>query len=313
MTLPFILLLFIVIFFVGVYWIRRITMNDFTSIIKGIEEREKIERDRMFANFSQNNTTLHTRLDHIGTLVSDVSRHAGAMSEVGKSMKDLQEFLKSPKIRGNIGEHILKELLTQTLPKESFLLQHTFKSGEKVDAAIKTSAGIIPIDSKFPMENFRKLTSVESDIDREIARKGFNRDIKLHIDAISRKYIVPDEGTIDYALMYVPSESVYYEVVNDPTLFEYSSEKRVLPVSPSTFYAYLKSILISFEGQKIESTVKEVIAAIKALEKDYKRVDEDLSLLQKHMTNASRALTSVTDGVRAIGGKITRTRELGKG
>jgi len=197
------------------------------------------------------------RLDNAAKVIGGLQKNIGEMSEIGRGMRELQDFLKNPKLRGNIGEQILNELLKQYLPKESFNLQYVFKSGEKVDAAIKTSAGIIPVDSKFPMENFRKISKADTDEERKTYNKLFESDVKKHIDDIGRKYILTEEGTIDYALMYIPSEAVYYEVVNNQSLFDYAGTKRVLPVSPTTFYAYMKAILMSFEGQKIEKQAKE--------------------------------------------------------
>src|SRR5581483_4681099 len=195
-------------------------------------------------------------------VIAQVSKNIGEMSEIGRGMQDLQEFLRSPKLRGNIGEHILKELLGQMLPKQSFHLQYGFKNGTIVDAAIKTEAGLIPIDSKFPMENFRKMNAAKTDAEKNVAEKDFASDVKKHIDAISKKYILTDEGTIDYALMYVPSEAVYYEIVNTATLFDYASNHRVLPVSPMTFYAYLRAILAGFEGQRISQKAQEILSSI---------------------------------------------------
>jgi len=257
--------------------------------------------------------SFNERLDNATRVISQVQRNIGEMSEIGRGMKDLQEFLRSPKLRGNIGEHILKEMLGQFLPKASFNLQYTFKSGEKVDAAITTSAGIIPIDSKFPMENFRKMISAKSDIEKHGYDKEFTRDVKSHIDAISKKYILTEEGTIDYALMYVPSEAVYYEVVNSQELFDYAADKRVLPVSPSTFYAYLKAILMSFEGQKIEKEAKEILASLRAIQKDYLKVEENLGTLQKHLTNAYNMMGNVFSALSHLGQKITSTQNLGEG
>jgi len=222
-------------------------------------------------------------------------------------MKDLQEFLQSPKLRGNVREHVLKEILIQNLPKNSFNLQYTFKSGAKVDVAIKTSAGIIPVDSKFPMENFRKMMK-NSSIE---AKRNFEKDVKKHIDDISKKYILTDEGTIDYALMYIPSEAVYYEIVNNQELFEYGNNRRVLPVSPTTFYAYMRAILMSFEGQKINEKAKEILASIKAIQKDYGRVEEDLGVLQKHLNSAYNKMGEVFNSFGRLGGKITATKNLG--
>lgn len=253
------------------------------------------------------NKSFNERLDNAAKVIGDVQKNIGEFSEIGRSMKDLQEFLSSPKLRGNIGEQVLKELLMQFLPKESFNLQYTFKSGEKVDAAIMTSAGIIPVDSKFPMENFRKMQN-----DKSFA-KTFENDVKKHIDDISRKYILTEEGTLDYALMYIPAEAVYYEIVNNQNLFDYAQSKRILPVSPTTFYAYIKAILMSFEGQKIEKQAQEILASLRAIKKDYGKVEENLSILQKHLTNATNIMGNVFSSFSQLGQKISSTQNLGDG
>ena len=259
----------------------------------------------------QQGKAFNERLDNAARVIGDVQKNIGEMSEIGRGMRELQDFLKNPKIRGNIGEQILNELLKQYLPKESFNLQYIFKSGEKVDAAIKTSAGIIPVDSKFPMENFRKISKADTDEERKIYNKLFESDVKKHIDDISRKYILTEEGTIDYALMYIPSEAVYYEVVNSSNLFDYAGGKRVLPVSPTTFYAYMKAILMSFEGQKIEKQAKEILSSLRAIQKDYEKVGGSLSILQKHLTNAGNVMGDVLSVFTSLGQKISSTRNLG--
>ncbi|MCX6726024.1 MAG: DNA recombination protein RmuC [Candidatus Shapirobacteria bacterium] len=251
------------------------------------------------------------RLDNAARVIGQVQRNIGEMSEIGRGMKDLQDFLRSPKLRGNIGEQVLKELLTQMLPKSSFSLQYSFKSGVKVDAAIQTSGGIIPVDSKFPMENFRRMMESSSEEEKKAAGKEFIRDVKKHIDDIANKYILTEEGTIDYALMYLPSENVYYEVVNNTELFEYGGKKRVLPVSPTTFYAYLKAILMSFEGQKIEQRAQQILASMKAMQKDYEKVEENLSVLGRHLQNAYNQMGNVSSGFGQLGQKITSTQRLG--
>jgi len=252
------------------------------------------------------------RLDNAARVISAVQKNIGEFSEIGRGMKELQEFLQSPKLRGNIGEQVLRDMLSQFLPKQSFKLQYTFKSGDKVDAAVFTSAGIISIDSKFPMENFRKL-GVENEIERKQAKSDFYRDVKKHIDTISNKYILVSEGTVDYALMYVPSESIYYEIANNEDLFDYAQGKRVLPVSPTTFYAYLKAILMSFEGQKIEAQAKEILSSLKAIEKDYEKTEESLSTLQKHLTNAFNMMNNVFATFGSLGQKISSTQNLDTG
>ena len=258
----------------------------------------------------QTSRIINERLDRAAQVIADVQKSLGEMSEIGRGMKDLQEFLRSPKIRGNIGEQVLKELLGQMLPKQSFHLQYTFRSGVTVDAAIKTNSGIIPVDSKFPLENFRKMNKAESEAEKRAAEKEFIRDVKSHIEAISSKYILTEEGTIDYALMYIPSEAVYYEVVNNPDLFDYAGKKRVLPVSPMTFYAYLRAILASFEGQKIEQKAKQILATLRAIQKDYQKVEGNLSVLSRHLQNAYNQMANVLTIFTQLGQKLSSSERL---
>src|SRR3990167_1168878 len=259
---------------------------------------------------NEQSKSFNERLDNAARVIGDVQKNIGEMSEIGRGMKDLQEFLRSPKLRGNMGEHILKELLGQMLPKASFNMQYAFKNGSIVDAAIKTEAGIIPIDSKFPMENFRTLNNAEFDAEKKSAEKMFLADIKKHIDDIAKKYILPAEGTIDYALMYVPSESVYYEIVNNSTLFDYSAKYRVLPVSPMTFYAYLRAILMGFEGQKISQHAQKILAGLRAIQKEYEKVGDNLDTLGKHVTNSYNMISQVDTGFSKLGEKIKNTSTI---
>ena len=286
--------------------------EDLLKIIQMLQSGSKEDRKVLLESLQSNTQALNQRLDNAARVIGQVQKNIGEMSEIGRGMKELQEFLKSPKLRGNIGEHILKELLGQMLPKQSFHLQYAFKSGAIVDAAIKTGSGIIPVDSKFPMENFRKLLSAKEEQERKAILKDFEKDVKKHIDDISKKYILTEEGTIDYALMYIPSEAVYYEVVNDPALFEYSSAKRVLPVSPTTFYAYLKAILMSFEGQKIEAKAKQILQTIRATQKDYEKLADNLTVLGKHLTNAYNQMNNVTNSFTLLGQKLSSVKTLEK-
>lgn len=260
------------------------------------------------STLTENAKQLNERLDRAASVIRDVGKEVGQMSEIGRSMKDLQEFLKSPKLRGNIGEQVLKDLISQMFPKNSFHLQYQFKTGDKVDAAIKTDAGILPIDSKFPMENFQRMMKVESDDERKNAQKDFVKDVKKHISAISEKYILPDEGTMDFALMYLPSESVYYEVVNITDIMDFARRSRVYPVSPSTLYAHLQTILLSYEGKKIEESSREVFKLLRSLKLDYEKVNENLGVLGKHLNNATAQFSNVSTGFTQFGNKLQTTQ-----
>ena len=275
----------------------------------------KVMRDtnkNMVDSLQKNSQSMNKRLDKAAEFIAGVKKEVGQMAEIGRGMKDIQEFLQSPKLRGNIGEMVLKQLLEQMLPKQSFHLQYAFKSGETVDAAISTGAGIISVDSKFPMENFRRMMSGQNAQEKKSASKDFINDVRKHIRAISSKYILTDEGTIDYALMYIPSEAVYYEIVNNPDLFDYAGKYRVLPVSPTTFYAYMKAILMSFEGQKIEARARQILSSLRAIEKDYGKVNDNLGVLNRHLTNAYNQMNNVLLGFNLLGQKLINTKALGE-
>jgi DNA recombination protein RmuC len=261
----------------------------------------------------QTSKAINERLDNAARVIGAVQRNIGEMAEIGRGMKELQEFLKSPKLRGEIGEEVLQDLIAQMFPKNSFFLQHQFKSGDKVDAAIKTDAGILPIDSKFPMENFQRMVKSESEAERERAKKDFIRDIKSHIEAIAKKYILPEEGTMDFALMYVPSESVYYELLQIPEITNFARKSMVYPVSPTTLYAHLQMILLSFEGKKLESKSREVFKLLRAIQGDYEKTEGNLSVLGNHIKNAYNQMSNVFSSFSLLGQKLTSTKELGAG
>jgi DNA recombination protein RmuC len=257
----------------------------------------------MQASIDENNKQINDRLTKAAIAI-------GQVSEIGRNMQELQDFLKSPKLRGNIGEEVLKDLISQTFPKNSFNLQYEFRGGQKVDAAIKTDAGILPIDSKFPMENFTKMNKAVSATEKDAYKKEFIRDVKKHIDDIAKKYILPAEGTMDFCLMYIPSEPVYYEVAANPELLDYARRKRVYAVSPTTLYAHLQVILLSFEGKKIETRSREIFALLRALKVDYEKVNDNLGILGKHVGNASAQFNNVLTSFQQIGKKLDTTKEL---
>src|SRR3989339_185428 len=265
------------------------------------------------ASLQQNYRELFSRLDQATAVISDLKKEAGAFGEVSRSMKDLQDYRKSPKLRGDIGEQDLTDLIAQMFPKHRFLLQYHFKTGQIVDAAIKPQAGIHPIDSKFPMENFQKIYSAASATDKAQARSAFIRDVKKHIKDISGKYILPEEGTLDFALMYIPSESIYYEIVSDQEILDTARAARVYPVSPTTLYAHLQTILLSFEGQKIAGKTQEVFTLLRAVQKDYEKLNDNLSLLGKHLTNAYNSLSTTSQSVVQLGSKLSSARQLKPG
>ena len=241
---------------------------------------------------------------------SQMTRELGKVQEVGRGVKEFQEFLRSPKLRGNIGEQILRDLLEQMLPKENFSLQYQFQEGQIVDAIVKTNQGIIPIDSKFPMENFRIMMENDPQT-KETAKKNFVRDIKKHIDDISKKYILPSEGTVDFALMYVPSEPIYYEIsLNQPDILNYGYQKKIYFVSPNSFYYFLKIIMIGLQGARIEKGARKILNGMKAVEQEALKFEGELSILTSHIDHAKTSSERAQNRFGRLVGKIERLEEL---
>jgi len=187
--------------------------------------------------------------------LGELSRTSQYMAKVGEEISSLSDLFRAPQFRGSIGEHLLGELLSQILSPGQYALQHRFRSGERVDAVIILRAGMVPVDSKFPLDSFRRLMAEKDEQARGRLRRQFVRVTKKHIDDVASKYILPDEGTFDFALMYIPAENVYYETIirdealgEESSLLSYALEKRVIPVSPNSFYAYLQAIALGLKG-----------------------------------------------------------------
>ena len=240
------------------------------------------------------------RLDSAREVISRVSEKLGELSktseqihEVGKNIATLQEILRPPKLRGGLGEQFLGELLSQILPPEFFTLQYCFSSGERVDAVVRIGEKLVPIDSKFPLDNFKRIVECKTDEERKSFQKMFYRDVKKHIDDIASKYIVPQEKTYDFALLYIPAENVYYETITKDESFgeekgvlNYALNKRVIPVSPNSFYAYLQVIILGLKGLQIEKDAVKIQALLAGLKKDIGGFQEDFQLVGRHLTNA---------------------------
>lgn len=255
--------------------------------------------------------TVAERLDAAAQALSIVHRDLGQMQEIGRQMREFQDFFRSPKLRGNIGEQVLRELLEQVLPRSCFRLQHRYTSGQVVDAVVVSDKGLIPIDAKFPLEDYRQIRGAQTEEERARYLHSFVRTIRRHIDTISEKYIAPAEGTVDFALMYVPSEAVYYEIVaGDHALLTYAQQRRVVVVSPNSFYLFLHVVLMGLEGQRIEETARRILQALDGLRQDAGRLGEDLRLLNTHLNNARTALERVNSDFVQLTGKIEGMRQL---
>ena len=247
--------------------------------------------DRRMEHASKQTNAIHKQLGDVGRATTLLAEHA-------KELGQLQQVLRPPKARGGFGELLLGNLLRDRLPAEAYSLQYGFKSGERVDAVIRVDR-LAPIDAKFPLDNFERLVDAQENSERELHEKAFSRDVKGHVDAIAAKYIRPDEGTYDFAFMYLPSEAIYYELVCGKTgaLLSYAHEKRVLPVSPTTLTAYLQVVVLGLKGLQIEQHAHEVMAYCAQLQKDFGRFKEDFDLVGTHL---GRAQTKFVDAEKRL-------------
>jgi DNA recombination protein RmuC len=236
--------------------------------------------DRRLESASQTSIRIHERLGKVDEATTQMLQRA-------QDLARLEQALRPPKARGGFGELLLENLLRDRLPPSAYRMQYTFDSGERVDAIVSVDR-IIPIDSKFPLDNYNRLVEAESDDERVLAERLFARDVKQHIDAISAKYIRPDEGTYDFAFMYIPVEAVYYELACGKTgaLLSYANERRVFPVSPTTFTAYLQVIALGLRGMQIEEHAHEVMAYVADLQRDFERFADDFDKIGTHLGHA---------------------------
>ena len=251
-------------------------------------------------NLSATQSNITNQLASSNRVFSDINTKLGALEttakniqEIGKDISSLQSILQAPKLRGNLGEFFLEDLLTQILPNANFEIKHSFKNGTQVDAIIKLGGNIVSVDSKFPLESFQRLIAANSEDDKKIYKREFINTVKKRIDEISGKYINPAEGTFDFAIMYIPAENVYYEtIINDSLtnkdyeLFNYAMSKHVIPVSPNSFYAYLQALAYGLKGLQIEQEAKNMLGKLSKIQDKFGKFFEDYNLVGKHLSNA---------------------------
>jgi DNA recombination protein RmuC len=254
------------------------------------------------------------RVQEVQSRLAQMDEANKRILEVGRSIASLQEILRAPKVRGGLGEFLLGDLLAQIMPVEYFSLQYSFKSGERVDAVIRLSQGLVPVDAKFPLENFQKSLLAQEEGARKSFLKLFAADVKKHVESIAGKYILPNEGTCDFALMYIPAENVYYEAfIKDDAvgegkgLRELTFEKHVIPVSPNSFYAYLHTILLGLRSLKVEESAREIIKQLGGLHGQLDKFQEEFRKLGKHLEQskgsydlAQRQMEKFSDKLAAV-------------
>jgi DNA recombination protein RmuC len=233
---------------------------------------------------------VQTAFASLQTQVGEMSEQARQIADVSKGLGDLERILSAPKLRGGVGEMQLENLLAQVFAREQYDVQYRFTSGDIVDAIVHLPQGDVAIDSKFSLENFRRMAEAENDADRKAARRDFLKDVKKRIDEIASKYVRPAEGTLPLALMYVPAENVYYEAIirdeNGDDIYDYCVQRRVFPVSPNSLYAYLQTIIVGMNGMRVSQRAESILREIQSLRLEFEEFDLVFGKLGTHLKNA---------------------------
>src|SRR5712692_2109367 len=248
--------------------------------------------------------------------LADLSRQLGTRGEqstrIGELAKDigsLQDLLRAPKTRGGFGELMLERLLQDALPASAYEIQYTYRDGSRVDAIVRYGPRIVPIDSKFPAESYTQIAAARDEADRRVRRRSFLQQVRRHVDAVER-YVSAQDGTIDFALMYLPSEAIYYELTvhdaapDEPDLLAYCSEHHVIPASPNTLLAYLKVVSLGLRGLAMQERTRDLQQGIAQVRREFERFVELHDQLGKHLDNATKKFDETERALARASGAI---------
>jgi DNA recombination protein RmuC len=299
--------------------------NQLQDLARAMDQRLGEGTDRMFESMRTQSDQARALMSTISKQVSDqlleVTKGVTETKEstkqvftIAEQLNNLEKVLKNQKQRGNLGEASLELVMSNILPPGAYAMQYEFPGGETVDAIIRTKEGIIPVDAKFPLENYTRLHDERDDERRKEYEDAFKRDLKKRIDETS-KYVRPKDGTLPFAFMYIPAEGIYYDLLNDGigavntrNLIDYAqNERKVIIVSPTTFAAYLQSVLYGFKAFKIEEAAKDIAKNVeslsrhlKAYEDYYKKLGNALSTTVNHYNAGYKELGKVDKDVLKI-------------
>ena len=254
----------------------------------GLQQSLQAGQDRLFGSLKHS----HEVMARLNSQIGQLQGASQQMVALGSDVRRLQNILASPKLRGQMGEWSLETLLSAVLPKEAFTLQHTMKDGKIVDALVRLRDFSVPIDAKFPLPAFARLQDCQEDKAKMRARRQFHKDVTVHVDKIASAYIRPSEGTLDFALMYVPAENVYYETVvrqhaDAVDLLQYCLDRKVIPVSPNLLYTYLMTVAMGLHGMQIEQQAAQIRQDLKTLTGQISAFQESWDTLGTHLRNAN--------------------------
>lgn len=253
---------------------------------------------------------MHERLDKSSQVIGNLQKELGKMGEIGSKIENLDKILRAPKGRGGMGEENLEEILRSVFPPNLWERQYNLGTGLVVDAVVKTSNGIIPIDAKFPLPAFEALINAENEEARTAATKLFQSDVKKRIDEVS-KYIREEAGTVQFAILFVPSESIYYEAaVRDTVIPAYAQSKRVLLCGPNTMLYVLKLLFQAYQSQEFAKEAQKALSELAGVQKQATLLDEELTILGKHLGNANSKLSDVSKANNKLQGQIQNIHQI---
>lgn len=261
--------------------------------------------------------TLHEQIRSFTKETTHIRENLREVQEAVKDVSSFQEIFKSPKLKGQWGEASLEHILAQHFPRELYTAQHLFSSGEQVDAVLKLPNGmILPIDSKFPSENFDKMVNAANETEKNFYKKGFLEDVKVQVQSMAQKYIVPAEGTTDFAIMYIPAEAVYYEIINNISkevdVAGYAWSKRVILASPNTLYLALRTIEHWFRDSQISTKTQDILRKLGRISQDAEKLMDDFRKLGSHIRNASSAYDVSEKRLSLFGDRVEKLIDLGE-
>jgi DNA recombination protein RmuC len=278
--------------------------------LEGIDSRMTQTHAALSSAQSANQELTRSIFDTLG----DVRRATTTVAEQAREFSALQDLLRPPKARGGLGEAMLEELLRQVLPPRAYGMQHRFTTGVVVDAVVRAGGKLVCIDSKFPLSNHRRMCEASDEIERAEAERAFAADVDRHIRDIAARYIVPDEGTFEFAVMYVPAEGLYGEILRlshrRAPLFETALGARVVPMSPLTLYGYLQTILLGLRCLRIEENAQRVLDFTGRLQQEIERFVADYDTLGKHLSNARSKYEDGSHRLERFRDKLERVRDF---
>ena len=236
--------------------------------------------------------TTHRTLTDLSRQLGSLGEQSQRIGDLAKDIGSLQDLLRAPKARGGFGELLLERLLHDALPAGAYEVQYTYKDGSRVDAIVRYAGRIVPIDAKFPNETWNALARAVDEAERRTKKRAFLQQVRRHIDSVGR-YVSPADGTIDFAVMYIPSESIYYDLVlreeeGEPDLRAYCAERKVIPASPNTLLAYLQVVSLGVRGLAMQERTRELQQGVAAVRREFERFVELHDQLGRHLENATK-------------------------